>query len=262
MIKFCKCSGYDSFIKNGFDKYKEQRWKCKYCNKAFNKRNIIKKLDTDIAYKPVSELTNFELYFIGFALADGCVNKAKVQFTLNIKDKSQLEFFKQKFACTNKISVYLSKNHNVYECWAAYKISYFEEDLYHLGLIPRKTGKELWLPYMKSPHFVRGFFDGDGTIYTTSALTKASKLYYIHRLEFTCSNKNFIYCLNNYICEELPIENRSINRKAANKQSNYFIRFQGKYLLKFCEWLYRDSEGLRLERKYQKYLEIKNKSNK
>lgn len=258
MIKFCKCSGYDSFIKNGFDKFDEQRWKCKYCNKTFNKRNVIKKLNTNIAYKPVSKLDNFELYFLGFAVADGCVNKAKIQFTLNIKDKCQLELFKSKFDCTNKISVYLSKNHNVYECWATYKISYFEEDLYHLGLMPRKTGKEIWLPYMETSSFVRGFFDGDGTIYTTSARTKQGRLYFINRAEFTCSNEKFVIDLNNYICKQLNIKNRTINKKAANKQGNFFIRFQGKNLLKFCEWMYKDSDGLRLERKYQKYLEIKN----
>jgi hypothetical protein len=258
VIKFCKCCGYDSFIKNGFDLNNNQRWKCKYCNKAFNKRNVLKKLNSNIAYKPVEKLTDFELYFLGFAIADGCVNRGKVQFTLNIKDKIQLDFFKNQFNCSNKISVYLSKSHNIYECWAAYKLSYFEEDLYHLGLMPRKTGNEMWLPYMESPHFVRGFFDGDGTIYTTSAKTKQHRLYYINRAEFTCSNNLFVENLNRYICKELNIDIRSINKKAKNNEGNFFIRFQGKYLLLFCEWLYKDSDGLRLERKYNKYLEIKN----
>lgn len=261
MIKFCKCSGRDSFIKNGFDKLGEQRWKCKYCSKAFNKRNVLKKLDTNIAYKNTTNLTNFELYFLGFALADGCLTKGKVQFCLNVKDVYQLELFKKEFNNPNKISIYESKNHGSMECWTSFKLSYFEEDLYHLGLIPRKTGKELWLPYMKSNHFVRGFFDGDGTIYTTSAYTKQGKLYYINRTEFTCSNIKFVEDLNNYISSEIEILPRTINYKAINKSGNYFIRYQGKLLLKFCAWLYKDSEGLRLERKYQKYLEILNTTN-
>lgn len=259
ILKFCQCSGVDSFIKNGFDSKGEQRWKCKYCGKAFSKRNLAKKLPTNMCYKPVSELTPFELYFLGFAMADGCIRKRAVQFTLAQKDKCQLEFFKKELQSPNKISEYYSNANDTWEVWINFRIAYYEEDMYHLGLMPRKTGKETFLPYMKSNYFIRGFFDGDGTIYSTGAKTVAGKWHDIHRGEFVCSNEQFMIDINNFIADQLNIKPKTVNRKRGGQTGNYFIRYQGKQLMQFCEWLYKDSDNLRLERKYKKYLEIKNR---
>jgi len=244
----CVCSGYDSYIKNGFDTTGKQRWKCKYCGKSSLRSNIFKPICTDIAYRNPDTFTKEEMYCLGFIQADGCVTKGKMQLTLKADDICRLELIKKIFNVTTNICEYELKDGRQ-QAWMAFKMSYFIEDLYHLGLFPQKTGKEIWLPYMQNHQFIRGFFDGDGTIFTTGNGT-------IHRGGFTSASESFIENLNLYIATELEIKPKTINRSKKGKTGNYNIRYQGKQLLKFCHWLYQDSEGLRLERKYNKYLEI------
>ena len=38
------------------------------------------------------------------------------------------------------------------------------------------------------------------------------------------------------------------------------LRYKEIDSIKICKWMYKDSEGLRLERKYEKYLQIKKRA--
>lgn len=249
MKNICKCSGLNSYIKNGVDLNGLQRWKCKYCKKSYSTKNQLKPLCTNFAYIPVNKLSKDYLYALGFTIADGCLTKGRLQFTLKPIDIDQLYLLKRIFNFKNKISTYNFSN-GLSQVYTAFKASYFIEDLLHLGIMPRKTGKEIWLPYMENHHFVRGFFDGDGSVHIKTDKAKNHKAI---RTSFCCSNKKFISQLNNYISKELNIAPKTVYKG----KSAYKIVYNKSHSNLLCEWMYKNSEGLRLERKYNKYLEIK-----
>lgn len=236
-IDFCSCSGFDSFVKNGFDALGNQRWRCKYCGKAkpFNK---LKKLCTNFAYR---ELTKKELYCLGFLVADGSVYNNRIQVQVQKDDVEVLHIIQNTFNTYGKISHILRKDGREARA-ISFRASYFQDDLYHLGLFPNKTSNEIWIPkYMENWDFVRGFIDGDGSFY----FVRKEKF-----LKFAiASSENMLIGLSNFIHRELGCKERTLYPHGSIKM----IRYASKDTLKICSKLYADSEGLRLERKYKKY---------
>lgn len=244
---FCRCSGINSFIKNGFDKNNNQRYKCKYCNKSPSLK-ILKPFYTNVVYKNTIFLTNEELYCLGFLLADGCVKNNKIFMQLHLKDIEILYIIKRVFNLKNKISCGTRKDDRKY-CQISFNISYFQDDLYHLGLFPCKTGKETWISYMNSWHFIRGYFDGDGSICVNNQR--------VCLWSISCQNLLFIQNIFEFIKSNSNITSGKIYTYTSNK-SIPTLRFGKKDLLKFAPLLYKDSDNLRLTRKHNQFLDIKN----
>lgn len=108
--------------------------------------------------------TEKKAYWLGFIAADGCVidKKHQLSICLHNRDKSTLERFKKHIKCNHPITdagqnclrVIITSRH-------------FFEKLGLLGIVPRKTFI-LEFPKINSefiPHFIRGYFDGDGCWY-------------------------------------------------------------------------------------------------
>lgn len=100
-------------------------------------------------------------------MADGCIcNRKKSQPAIRIQLKSDDEYilkrFKQELNSSNNISFYSKRKHSEFRIHSI-KMA---KDLSKYGIIPNKTGKEIFpidkIPYNMYPHFLRGFFDGDG----------------------------------------------------------------------------------------------------
>ena len=236
---FCTCSGVNSFIKNGFDKNGNQRYICKYCRKLKSNRTL-KPLPSDFAYKPYNELTNAELYCLGFILADGTIYKNRIQIQVQKYDESILHIIQNTFNTFGKIT------HSIYSDGRetksiSFRGAYFQDDLYHLGLFPNKTTKELWLPFMNSFHFLRGFLDGDGCIY----YAKKEKFLKVS----WCGSVSILTGLMEFMFNSIGVKKKKLYNHGAIK----LIRYASKESLKICEALYKDSKGIRLERKYKKY---------
>jgi intein-encoded DNA endonuclease-like protein len=113
--------------------------------------------------------TEEKAYFLGWMYSDGCVysNKKGHMFhlTLNKKDISVLESFK-KILKTNT-PIHKMKNRDTYGFFVWSKKMYF--DLINLGCVPRKS-LILKFPTLEQVpenlmrHFIRGYFDGDGSV--------------------------------------------------------------------------------------------------
>lgn len=260
-IIWCLNCGLSVYVKDGFTKDKRQRIKCCFCGT----RTTIKamkqgeKLPVNNSLLPFllknnSDLNKGELYSLGFLVADGNINLTKsVRLQLNIlqRDIEVAEIIKRELQIPNKILLYtrsdtgqevLSLNWQNKYAWGPFLLK---------GLNAQKTGNEIWLPHMRSPHFVRGLFDGDGCIFINTEKHK-------YELSFTCGNKQFLEDLNNYFYEILGVKASKVATQRNKTGNCYRITIYKKSLLVLCEWMYKDSEGLRLERKYNKYLEIKN----
>lgn len=109
--------------------------------------------------------TEEKAYFLGFIMADGCVmeERSVVTLTIHEKDIEILEKFKK--ALNSTYPIRKCGNHYV-------RIEFCSQimvkDLVNLGVKSRKT-KKLKMPLLENKdmyrHLIRGYFDGDGSIW-------------------------------------------------------------------------------------------------
>ena len=121
--------------------------------------------------------TEEKAYILGFIYADGCVTNHHLRFKVALKDIEILEKIKAALKSEHDIGVYVNNNGyakgNKY-CSLSMKNYQIEKDLAMLGVYPRKTKTLLFPIYNQVPielirHFIRGFFDGDGSVYKSSS---------------------------------------------------------------------------------------------
>lgn len=119
-----------------------------------------------------------QAYWLGFLYADGCITQYSVNLLIHQNDKDHLLKFKNDINFTGPIE-YRNDKIDYGEKYGI-KISHtakiriasktLRDDLINLGCVPRKTfvlkfPSEEMLPKDLICHFIRGYFDGDGTVY-------------------------------------------------------------------------------------------------
>ena len=122
--------------------------------------------------------TQDKAYILGFLMADGCVCKTgptakrpnRLFINISHKDRKILEYIKKELKCSYEIVDYMPSEAtygNNMMSKLAINSTPLCNDLAKYGIVARKTGIEKLpdLPSNMLPHFIRGFFDGDGTAY-------------------------------------------------------------------------------------------------
>lgn len=130
----------------------------------------IKKVDNDF-FEKID--TQEKAYILGFIYADGCITNHALQIKISKKDIELLEKIKSVLHSDHKIGVYTNNNgYGIGNEYCAIRIQShkIENDLKLLGIIPRKTKTISFPTNAQVPenllrHFIRGFFDGDGSVY-------------------------------------------------------------------------------------------------
>jgi hypothetical protein len=132
-------------------------------------------------------------------------------------------------------------------------------DLLNLGIKPRKTYETFTIkvPQKYFPDFVRGFFDGDGTVY----IYKVNNVPQI-KARFKSTNFSFIVELNRRLCKELNIPEKSIHQEFQKKSKavQYYIDFYIDDCEKLYQFMYGNNPVLYLPRKrrvFEKWKSIK-----
>ncbi|WP_017187804.1 hypothetical protein [Alkalibacillus haloalkaliphilus] len=191
-------------------------------------------------------------YWLGFLYADGYINKERnyIELTLKESDKLHIEKFK-KFLSTStpiKNKEIIGSNGKLYKaCTLFIYRKKIMNDLINLGCIENKSLKLSFpqsglIPKELIRDFVRGYFDGDGS------------------LNFS-SRRNRQECTVNFIgtrrfLEELRKELDLPTRKLDRNGQAFSLRYSGvKIPLRVLEYMYKDA-GIYLERKYNRYLEF------
>ncbi len=140
-------------------------------------------------------------YVLGFFAADGyiTVNKRGGQFwCIQISDKKLLESIKKALRSEHKISVRLSSK--IGES-TKYRIQIGSkemcDDLREIGFGERKTKylKIPRIPLKYTPHFVRGYFDGDGNIWSGEVHKNRKTKHKVLQLAFTSGSHDFMRSL-------------------------------------------------------------------
>lgn len=219
----------------------------KVCGKANFNEHIFDSIDTEE-----------KAYWLGFIYADGTISSsplrkeegAKVQYqfelSLSSKDYNHLLKFAE-FLCYDKEKVYCDE----IRC----RLSVYSKHLWNVlncnGCTPQKSltlrfpKKELFDNIFLVKHFIRGYFDGDGSITYTNEEHIIPKFHLLGTSQFLEEIKTY-----------LNIKDINLNILHPEKQSiTKYIQVTGKRALSLLDILYKDST-IYLDRKYNKYLDF------
>ena len=193
-------------------------------------------------------------YVLGFVVADGCVIKRKNRkhsYFLNItnKEKKHLENIGMTLGWQGGLGAkhggYTSKKNYYYIQSCSREIC---EDLIALGVKPHKTHslEPIKVPRNYFSDFVRGFFDGDDSvyIYIVNGTPRIKASFYNPKFSFSTD-------LNQRICQYLGIFPKTIHqqmKKGANIPL-YYINFYIDDCEKFHDFMYSHNPSLYLPRK-------------
>jgi len=193
-------------------------------------------------------------YVLGFFVADGCItiNKGRKNnpYTFNItsKDLEHLDNINKALCSDYKIGKKSNGRGSV-----AYQINVrnltMARDVINLGIFPRKTYnlKPIKIPKEYFADFVRGFFDGDGSVYIYN-VNNTPQI----KSSFVCTSLNFLKDFNTRLCEALDIPQKSIHKTVGIK-TGFMIQYSNCFYVddsvKLAEFMYGKNSTLYLERK-------------
>lgn len=173
-------------------------------------------------------------YILGYLFADGYVESSGRGFTIRLhkQDIETLELIKQELEYTGNITHIPAKNQVQLTICSQYVI----EGLSKWGFIRNKT-KVLTFPSIKEhiPHFIRGYFDGDGSISDRAIV-------------IVCASKDFINSMLNFI---VPVIRRTPIVRLHRNAYRIEMHRRDK---SFLDWMYSEPQPS-LSRKLQKYLD-------
>ena len=188
-------------------------------------------------------------YVLGLIITDGCISKTGT-VSLSMNDREILEKVKTVLGSAHKIEP--SKHQeNLYIFHFAREN--MVNDLNKLGVIPKKSLKVTFpdVPQEYISEFIRGIFDGDGSVY----FDKRSKNYPL-RTSFHSGSKAFIEKLEDNLIRLGMPKRRRISQQKTKNGIYYGIRYGHENSSKLFNILYKNAGNrLFLERKYNRFLE-------
>lgn len=193
--------------------------------------------------------TQDKSYWLGFLYADGYVRQrnkigSELKLKLSIKDQEHLIKFKN-FISSDDLPISYEEYRNSKNCKISINSKKIVNDLINNGCINKKS-KIILFPNLKEDmirHFIRGYFDGDGSIShgKSICLNMISGSY-----EFLQSVSDILH--RKAFCKKATLVGRSKNFK--------YIQYSTKEdLLKIYNYLYNDS-CIYLNRKKDKFAYI------
>lgn len=194
--------------------------------------------------------TEEKVYWLGFLYADGSMryDRKMIELGLSVKDEGHLYKFRSFLNSKHKIS------HRDNKLGKSCRISISDiklyDDLVKQGCKPKKS-LTLTFPTEKQVskhlhrHFIRGYFDGDGSITLTENTVSVNIL---GTREFLEDVKIHVDILKNK--QLYPLKYNGLDK------NTYRIQFEGiNDIYLFLEYIYKGS-NVYLDRKFNKYLEF------
>lgn len=196
-------------------------------------------------YKQVNEdfftkWTKESCYVLGWMFSDGNVSKNERTFGFHLSEKDVNILKKIKKVMESEHNIYFRDNSIEFRVHSKKMC----EDLISLGCMPKKTLKINFpenMPKKYINHFVRGYFDGDGSIMFNYPNTIKIRI---------VGNEKFIDALRKTVAKRIKIETPKIKKVEDNL---WQTEFYGNNARRFCNWVYKDMGYLYLERKYTRF---------
>jgi len=193
--------------------------------------------------------TEEDAYWLGFIYADGYISdKGNFEISLKHTDYEHLLKFAEycKFDKNKVVSKGKTNFLNSFRCRISFSAQQTQINFNKHGVVPRKSLILTFPTFLKEslyPHFIRGYFDGDGCI----SIIKLKKL---NRKKVSLiGTKEFL----NKILEILTIK-VNLSKDKRHNGNTYWIDFNKKDGNAFLDYMYENSK-VYLERKYNLYLQ-------
>ena len=221
----------------------------KYLEKYYPQVKLKKDLYFDEAIFDVID-TEEKAYWLGFLCADGTISSSPENQTVKTEFKIELSLSSKDFSHLEKFASFLKYKKEIYcdskRCRIFLNSKRMWKSLYKHGCIPQKTLK-LQFPILDQSlirHFIRGYWDGDGT------LTWCNKEHTYPEIG-VISTENFLLGILKFLKLEASIRINSNN--FGNSITKKFQLFSHKAFVA-CYKLYENS-NIYLQRKYNIYKE-------
>ncbi|MGG3987306.1 LAGLIDADG family homing endonuclease [Bacillus smithii] len=202
-------------------------------------------------------------YILGVIASDGCIKtneykngsmiKKKYELVISLKDsdKELLEKIKKEIEYKGNIYCYKS-NYNTKYCTLRISSKKIINDLKNIGIHERKS-LNLKMPCIPKEYeldFIRGYFDGDGSIgsqYPTNSKGKRTKTQQI-RFRICSGSRQILEQIENIFFQH------GLKHKKVTKRRNlYEILYSTKECYKIYELLYYNPNAMCLKRKKDKF---------
>ena len=188
-----------------------------------------------------------QAYWLGFIYADGTIVRTdenvsahnRLQIGLSIKDEEHLKLFAKYINYPiDKLIYYTPPNSYTSSsmCYIQCNSLKITSDLIKVGCIPNKTTHSFMpkIPQNLIKHFIRGYFDGDGSISRNFSIT---------------SEGNILHQMQNILMKECDLN----KTKIPFRKNSYTLSYGGRQqLTRIYHYLYDDST-VYLQRKYDKF---------
>jgi hypothetical protein len=213
--------------------------------------------------------SELKAYLIGFFYADATLDDYTITIRLSINDIEYVEKLAKLLNKTTFIKDIKNKNGKIYKCSGFNICSKMSVDsLRSIGFIPNKTYQNDDIIFRNIPndlkrHFIRGYLDGDGTIYFSDWTDKKNNWNNTPKCSvgFVSINKKILESINEFLSLNLNLSNqkkvRSDKYKDDTKNDKYWrLIYNGNRISKkILDYLYNDSTFY-MDRKYNEYLKI------
>jgi len=193
-------------------------------------------------------------YFLGLLFADGNVFKRTMSISLQDQDKNILEHFKSSIQYTGPLLINNKLGNRRTQLRLSITSTSLATDLKLHGICKNKAFNILFPKCISEQlfsHFIRGYFDGDGCIYTNAIKND----YLISMI----GPKLFLEDIQKILINTLGLSQTKLyNPQNCKETGLHTLTYQGKKnVLKIGQFLYQDASCF-INRKYDKYLAITN----
>ncbi len=193
-------------------------------------------------------------YYLGFLISDGCVgsNDNSIVLSQIKEDDDSLRLISNYIYGFTKIEYYKDYKGTDRSYLTVYSKKW-KEDLIKLGCVPNKTFLTKFPDIDEEfhSHFIRGLIDGDGSVlnYDSPTITITGTDELLYKIEEIIYK---LFNINGYIGKAIKYRE--------NEKNISFLDYNGFFKCKIVgDWIYHNST-IKMNRKYQSYLQILDKN--
>lgn len=185
-------------------------------------------------------------YAIGLFVADGCVAKNLRHITFSSKDREQISNFQKAIGIKVNEGKYYSGNKDIYAFRVQWSDVPFAEFLYTIGIIPNKSKiiQKVDIPKNLFFEFLRGLFDGDGSVY--SYKDKRWKNSFMFYISFASASLAFLLWLQGCLNHTIGVKGHITTVKG---RATAQLKFAKKESYKIIKKMYNNKAVICLSRK-------------
>lgn len=184
-------------------------------------------------------------YFLGFLVSDGCNIGNRVTLALHKNDIEILNILKGYIKSEKDIILHKDRN----MCTLGINSKKISKDLEQYGVVKAKTHKTYFpdIPEEFYNHFIRGVFDGDGSIVINKRNENNTQI----SLSI-CGNIDLITKIQQILFLKCNLKKLTAFGKTKTKNIIVMIYTGNIQVNKIYQWLYQDCDDLYLKRKKEK----------